>query len=245
MLVPRRMGGRRPAFGAGAEGADVRPQRCGGGGAHDLAARAGRRDTELGLPVHVDPRLHADADLAVCPGIHGGGGRVQAVARTDRGRTAGGPPDRVRDRGRAAPARARAAAPGGASRVEAGPDWQRGREAAPAGLLRPDPRGRVAVREVRGRAHRGELAVPVWPHRHRVRAVAPARSGDLGDPRSATALRSLEAELLGGAGPGRPDRRAVRPSGPHRPVVARAGGSPRPWTRRWPTPRPCWWPRRG
>src|SRR5207253_8250336 len=111
--------------------------------------------------------------------------------------------------------------------VEARADRQRGREAAPAGLLRTDPRGGVAVREVRGRAHRAELGVPVGPDRHRLRALAPARSGDLGDPGPPEALCPFEAELLGGAGSRSPDRPATRPSCPYRPVVAGTGRGPR------------------
>ena len=90
----------------------------------------------------------------------------------------------------------RARPPRGPSRIAAGPDRQRRREADAARRVRPDPRGGVPVREGRRGADREQLDVPRRPRRHRVRTLAatPTRgSGRSATPRDTSCTRSSTA----------------------------------------------------
>ena len=87
-----------PAVGADDQGAHLHADRRDRGRAHHLAARDTGRRAQLGLPLHVDARLHLHAAGAALPQPRLGGRRVHAVRgrpRAERGRR---PADHVRHR---------------------------------------------------------------------------------------------------------------------------------------------------
>ena len=73
-----------PAVGADHQGPHVHADRGGRRGAHHLAARDPRRGAQLGLPLHVDPRLDLPPARAALPAAGLGGRRVHAVHRRPR-----------------------------------------------------------------------------------------------------------------------------------------------------------------
>ena len=99
------LAGPDPALGARDQGphihADGRDRR----GRHDLAARDARRRAQLGLPVHLDPRLDLHPAGAPFPQPGLGGRRVHAVRGRPRAERGWRPADHVRDRRAARPDR--------------------------------------------------------------------------------------------------------------------------------------------
>ena len=89
-LARRRPQGRPPlaadhrTLGAHDQGPDVHADRRDRGRAHDVAARDARRRAQLGLPLHVDPRLDVHAPGAALAQPRLGGRRVHAVRRRPR-----------------------------------------------------------------------------------------------------------------------------------------------------------------
>ena len=170
-----------------------------GGRAHDVASRDPGRRTELGLPLHVDPRHHVHPPGAALSEPRLGGGRVHAVRRrrrADRGRLA---PDHVRHR--------RAPRPHGDDARRA--DRIRGRtpRADRQRCVRP-----ASERRVRRRArldpapHAQERTPPApaladraGPGRVRDQGLAGAGPGNLGGAGQAAAIRVVEAHVLGRA----------------------------------------------
>ena len=73
-----------PALGAGDQGAHVHADRGDGRGADHVAARDPGRGAQLGLPLHLDPRLDVHAAGAALPQPRLGGQRVHAVHRRPR-----------------------------------------------------------------------------------------------------------------------------------------------------------------
>ena len=73
-----------PAVGADHQGPHVHADGSGRRGAHHLAARDPRRGAQLGLPLHVDPRLDLPPACAALPAAGLGGRRVHAVHRRPR-----------------------------------------------------------------------------------------------------------------------------------------------------------------
>ena len=68
-----------PALGAGDQGPHVHADGGDGRGAHHVAAGDTRRRAELGLPLHLDPRLDLPSTCAALPAPGLGGRRVHAV----------------------------------------------------------------------------------------------------------------------------------------------------------------------
>ena len=219
-----------PPFRPGAAGADVRADRGHRGRAHHVAARDDRRRAELGLPLHLGPRRQPDHGGAVGGGVPRRSGQVLrlpgrrgSVSAATRGR----PADHVRDRGRARPVRARAAAPGRVAGQPAGAGGQRRMDPAAARRVRRAARRRAAADRAAGRAGPGHAAVPRRRGGHRGQPLEGEGPGDLGDSRRAARFPLLQADVLGGAGPGdRPGpaaRRRRRGSRPGRPRGTRSG----------------------
>ncbi len=92
-----------PALGPGGQGTDVHADRRDGGGAHDVAPGDPGRRAELGLPLHLDPRLDVHAAGAPLPEPRLGGRRVHAVRRGRRAERRRRAADHVRDRRPARP----------------------------------------------------------------------------------------------------------------------------------------------
>ena len=202
---------RGPPRGARAEGAHLRADRRGRRRRDDVAARVDRRRAQLGLPLHLDPRRHAHADLAVRARLRptrrrrsraGSSAPAPAGPRTCRSCTASAASG-------CCPSSSSTTSPATATRAPV----RIGNGAVKQlqlDSLRPAARGGVPLRPGRRRAERRQLDVPRRARRPRVRALAPARPRHLGDPRRAPPLRPLEAQLLGGARPGRAHRRGGR-----------------------------------
>ena len=108
VLVSRTLARRRPPLGAHAEGSDVRADRRHRRRADDLAPGMGRRRPQLGLPLLLAPRRDPHAPRAHPRGLHRGGRCVAGLAPARHRGLAGGSPDHVRRRGRAATHRVRA-----------------------------------------------------------------------------------------------------------------------------------------
>ena len=87
-----------PALRAGDQGPHLHADRRDGGGAHHLAARDPGRRAQLGLPLHVDPRLDVHAAGAALARPRLGGRRVHAVRRRPRAQRRRLAADHVRDR---------------------------------------------------------------------------------------------------------------------------------------------------
>ena len=137
----------RPVAGDGhplgddAQADDLRADRGAGGRAHRRAARAGRRGTQLGLPLHLDPGRLVLGLRPARPGLCGGGGRVRHVGPRPAGRAQGQqrrlpaahhvPGGRVVGSHRGDPGPL-----GGLARLAPGPHRQRRLRPAPAGHLR-------------------------------------------------------------------------------------------------------------
>ena len=143
-----------PPLGADAQADDLRADRRDRRRADDEPARAHRRRSELGLPLHVDPRRVVLALRAPPAGLRRGGDGLHGVAH----RAVPGGASRRR---RPAPAHVRHRRPVGARgggappprrlpRLASGPDRERRREAAPARHLRRADRLGVPLQPRRG-----------------------------------------------------------------------------------------------
>ena len=237
-----------PPFRPGAAGADVRADRGHRGRAHHVAARDDRRRAELGLPLHLGPRRQPDHGGAVGGGVPRRSGQVLRLPGR-RGSvsaaTRGGPADHVRDRRRARPVRARAAAPGRVAGQPAGAGGQRRVDPAAARRVRRAARRRAAADRAAGRAGPGHAAVPRRRGGHRGQPLEGEGPGDLGDPRRAARFPLFQADVLGGAGPGdRPGPAARRRRAGRRPGRPRGTRSGRPSWSTAGTPRSAPSPRR-
>ena len=195
-----------PALGARDQGADVHADGRDRRRADHVAARDPGWRAQLGLPLHLDPRLDVHAPGAALPRPRLGGRRVHAVHRRPRAQRRRRPADHVRDR---RPSRPDRGAPQGSQRLrrrQPGPDRQR--------RVRPAPERRVRRRARLGAAAHAPqpaaaaAAVAADPGAGRVRQVGleAAGPGDLGGSRQAAALRLLQADVLGGDGPRRKAR---------------------------------------
>ena len=197
-----------------------------------LAARDARRGAQLGLPLHLDPRLDLHPAGAALPQPGLGGRRVHAVRRRPRAERRRRAADHVRDRRPARPDRVHPRRP---LRL-------RGREARCGSATAPSTSARTtcsAPRSTRScctRRRSQRLPRRLWPivagpGGVRDRGLAQPRPGHLGGPRRAAALRVVEADVLGRARPrgqaGRHPRRpgADRDLGRHR--RRDQGGHPR------------------
>ena len=139
-----------PALRAGDQGAHLHADRRDGGRGNHVAARDARRRAELGLPLHMDARLHVHAPGAALAAARLGGRRVHAVRRRPRAQFGRGAPDHVRDRRQARPDRGDARRALGLRRRASGADRQRRLRPAPERRLRrgarldPAPYARAA-----------------------------------------------------------------------------------------------------
>ena len=124
------------ALGPHHQGPDLHAHRGDGRRAHHLAARDAGRRAQLGLPLHVDPRLdlHAAGAALAEPGL--GGRRVHAVHRRPRARRGRRAPDHVRHRRAPRPDGEHPRGPLGLRGSAAGPDRQRRVRPAPERRLR-------------------------------------------------------------------------------------------------------------
>ena len=178
---------------AGAEAAQLRTVGRDRGGADDVAARADRRRSQLGLPLLLDPRRGADGQLAVRSRVRGrivGVLRLAAAQHAAHAAGAARPLRRLRRRpDRGGDARSPAGLPG----VASGAHPQRRRGPAAAGRLRRA--GRSGRRDVPARPDAGarDAGDDARDRRLRVRALARARPGDLGAARGAEPSHVLVA----------------------------------------------------
>ena len=166
-----------------------------------LVARDPGRRAQLGLPLHLDPRLDVHAPGPALPRPRLGGRRVHAVHRRPRAKRRRRPADHVRDRRSSRPDRG----------APQGSQWLRRRQPRAHGQrrVRPAPERRIRSRPRLGApAHAPQPAaaapaVAADPGAGRVRQVGleAAGPGDLGGPRQAAALRLIQADVLGGDGP--------------------------------------------
>ncbi len=197
------------AHGAAAVGADperalLRADRGTGRRRHHVAARVAGRRAQLGLPLHVDQGRHVHAVGPLHARLRLGGQRLLLLHRR-RGRVrAEHAPDHVRDR-RGGHARGAHARPPGRLRGRAArADRQRRVQAGPARRLGSAARLGLPPHEVARPPARADLADPQAPGRGGAGELARARSRHLGDPRRASALHVVEADVLGGGGSRRP-----------------------------------------
>ena len=192
---------------ADAEGAHLRADRRARRGRHDLAAGDARGRAQLGLPLHLDPRLDVHALGALQPRLRLGGKRLLLLHRRRRRRRGGKPPDHVRHRRGSRAARVDARPSERLRGRPAGPHRQRRVQAAPARRL--------------GRAAR--LVLPAHED------ARPAARADLADPRPAGRAGASRT----GASPTRASGRsaASRSTSPRRRSCA---GSRRTAARGWP-----------
>ena len=144
--------------------------------ADDLAARDGRRRAQLGLPLLLDPRLEPDDRGALHRRLlrRGRGVRLLHDELGRRPRRRGLAPDHVRDRRRARPLRARAAAPARLARLAPGARRQRRLGPDPARRLRRAAQLAVPLPRAARRAASRDPGVRRRPRRHR----GPALDGD-------------------------------------------------------------------
>ena len=212
--------------GADAEADDVQADRGDRRSADDEPPGADRRRAELGLPLHVDPRLGVLALRASAARLHRRGRGLhgladRAVPRAE-GLAARPASDHVRDRRPRRPRGGAPRTPGGLPRLCSGADRQRSRRPAAARHLRRADRLRVSLQPPR-RAHPlRRLGRPRPDRRLGVRELGPGRRGHLGGPRRPPALHVLEADVLGRARAGDQDRRSLARC---RPIAA--AGNPR------------------
>ena len=150
-------------------------------------------------------------------GVHGV--RLRALSRP-RARD----PDHVRHRRRDRAHREDARPPCAATSGRAGPGRKRRLQAAPERRLRrPSRLDLHPLEDPRGRP-RGDGPDRLRAGRGRVVRLAPARPGHLGGPRRAEALRVVEADELGGAGPRGTARPELRPQRARGELGAGGGG---------------------
>ena len=166
-----------------------------------LAARDARRRAQLGLPLHLDPRLDLHPPGAALPQPGLGGRRVHAVHRRPRAERRRRAPDHVRDRRAARPHRVDPRRPVGL----------RGAEPVRIGNGAFDQRQNdvfgAALDSILLHTRRSQrLPRRLWPivesqAECATAGVAQPRPGHLGGPRGAAALRVVEADVLGRARP--------------------------------------------
>ena len=192
---------------ADAEGALLRAHRRPGRRRHDLAAGDARRRAQLGLPLHLDPRLHVHALGPLHARLRLGGERLLLLHRRPRRGGGGTAPDHVRHRRRGRAARADARPPVGIRGSTAGPGRERRLRPEPARRLGSDPRLLLPAHEVARPPARADLADPRQAGRGRARELARARPRHLGGARRPQALHVLEADVLGRRRPRRAARR--------------------------------------
>ena len=178
------------------------------GRAHLRVARAHRRRAQLGLPLHVDPRLVLHPLWAHAARLHGRGRGVHALDDGAlRGAGAGRlAPDHVRHRRPPRRPRGDAAAPRGLHGLASGPHRQRRLHPPPARHLRRADGLGVPVRQVRlaDRPRRVDEHRPA--DRLGVRALAGEGREHLGGARRAPGVPLLAGDVLGGDRPGHPPR---------------------------------------
>ena len=168
------------------QGPQLRADRGHHGGRHDLAARDARRRSQLGLPLHVDPRLVLHVALALPPRVRVGGHGVLRLRHRGRGgrrRQELGAPDHVRHRRPQGPHRGDPRPPVGMAELTARPRGQRRVEPAPERRV-----GHAARRSGHPPApgsfpdRAPGLGRPGPPRRHGDRTLRRSRPGHLGDP---------------------------------------------------------------
>ena len=190
-----------PAVGAGHQGPHLHADRRHRGGAHDLAARDARRRAELGLPLHLDARHHLHVAGTALPEPGLGGRRVHAVRRRPRADRDGRAADHVRHRRPARPDGVHPRRPVGLRGCSTGADRQRGVRPAPERRVRRGPGLRPAAHATQPTPASTAVADRPVAGPVRQRGVARTRPGDLGGPRQAPALRVVQADGVGRAGP--------------------------------------------
>ena len=168
-----------------------------------LAARDGRRRAQLGLPLRLDPRREPDARGAVHRRVLGRGRGLRLV-HDQLGRRPGGrglAADHVRDRRRARPVRAQAAAPARLARLA-----RRCGSATAPGTRRSSTSTASCSTRCTSTASASATCTPRSrlrrrPGRHRGPALERAGRRDVGDARRAAAPPLVEGPVLDGAGP--------------------------------------------
>ena len=205
-----------PALGPGGQGSDVHADRGDGGRVDDLAARDPGRRAQLGLPLHLDARFHVHAPGAPLPQPRLGGRRVHAVRRRSGGERRRWAPDHVRDRRAARPHRVHARRTLRLRRSPSGARGERGVRPAPERCLRRRARLHPAAHAAQRAIAAAVVADRPDPGRVCHGGLAQPGPGDLGGPGRATALRVVEADVLGRPG-------SCVQAGPHprRPEAAR------------------------
>ena len=203
------------ALGAGDQGPDLHADRRDGRGAHHVAARDAGRGAQLGLPLHLDPRLDLHAAGAALPQPGLGGRRVHAVRRRPRAQRGRRAADHVRDRRAPRPDRVHARRALRVRRSPPGADRQRRLRPAPERRLRRGARLDPAAHAAQPAPAAAAVADRPGAGGVRDAGVAQSRPGHLGGPRRAAALRVLEADVLGRARPrGEARRHPRRPGAP-------------------------------
>ena len=206
LRLRRRLGGAGSQLDPHAQGPHLRADRRDRRGADHLAAGVDRRRAELGLPVLLAAGRDADARRAHRRGLSRGGPGVAQLALPGRRRRSGRPPDHVRRRRRAPPARVRARLAAGLRGLPAGAGRKRRLRAAPARRLRRGDRRLLHRPRARAARH------PTTPGSSRDTCSASwSRPGDEPDAGiwemrgPNRALHPLEGDGVGG----------VRPRGAH------------------------------
>ena len=202
------------------QGAHVRADRRDRGCADDVAPRGARWRPELGLPLLLAPRRHADAARVHSRRVHGGGGAHGATGSCVRSPD---PPTTSRSctawpaSGGWSSSSCRGStgtSPRGPVRIGNGAVGSAPARRLRRGHRRPLPRSEAGPRAVRrrvgARAQDSRLA--------RVRVAAAGR-GDLGGARPAAALHALEDHGVGRVRPCREDGAAPRSRGTDRPLA--------------------------
>ena len=183
--------------------------------ADDLAARDARRGAQLGLPLHLDPRLVLHAALAVPARIRLGSARVlrlhhRGAGRRERRLRAA---DHVRHRRSQGPDRADPRPSVGLAELAAGAGGQRRLGPAPERRVGHAPRrGGHPPAPGRGADRQTDVGGPGQDGRGGHHARGRPRPGHLGDPGRSRALHGLQGPVLGGHGPRR--RHGPDPPGP-------------------------------
>ena len=203
------------AVGAHDQGPDLHADRCHGGGPDHLAAGDPGGRAQLGLPLHVDARHHLHPAGAALPQPRLGGRRVHAVRGRSRAEPGRRPADHVRHRRTTRPDRVD---PGRAVRLRrrpSGPDRQRSLRPAPERRVRRGAGLAPAAHPPQQAPAPPAVAAGAVAGGRCAGVVARAGPGDLGGPRGSAALRVVEADGLGRAGPrrqagGDPRRRGAR-----------------------------------
>ncbi len=209
---------------ADAEGALVRADRRARRGRDDVAAGVARRRAQLGLPLHVDPRLDVHALGPLHASASTGRRTTSSTSSPTSPRRERRPADHVR-RSTARPScRSARSTTSRATRA-------RGRCAsatAPTDQDQHDVWGALLDSFYLHTKSRDQLPERIWPilvsaGRDGARALARARPRDLGDARRAEALHLVQGHVLGRRRPRRP------PGGdPRRAWSTRRAGSPPP-----------------